>query len=335
MRELARVEPPESPSPERRRRPPTRLLAGAAFAVYMLGLAAAFGRGAILVVAGTVVVAAVVAAAMRIPRPSLSRPRFARPSFPRPTLPRPPFSRRPTFSRATFSRLALPRPTLPRLAFSRPALPRPTLSRPGYSRPAFAAPSLSPEARQTAARALAVARHAAEEALRALGHGRVRAAAVAADLPKLLPAAPAAPRQVAQLRLDWRLRQAQQLNRSGTEARRAGRAAEAAAAHRRAVEIYREAGDERHEALTLSALALAEAPVDPDGAVGSFEAALEILRRLGDERAEGQVLANLGVVHHRVGRDDAAYRCWADALPRLDPASPEHARLAERLQLAS
>jgi tetratricopeptide (TPR) repeat protein len=182
---------------------------------------------------------------------------------------------------------------------------------------------------------LAVSRRAAQEAQRAFGHGKVRAAAVAADLPKHLPPAPAAPRPVAQLRLDWRLRQAQQLNRTGTDARRAGRAGEAVAAHRRAVEIYREAGDGRREALSLSALALAEAQLDPEAAVASFEAALEILRRLGDERTEGQVLANLGVVHHRLGRDDAAYRCWADALPRLDPASPEHARLAERLQLAS
>src|SRR5829696_4247477 len=296
-RELARVEPPEISSP--RRRPPTRVLAGAAFAVYVLGLSAAFGRAAVVIVAETAVVAAVVAAAMRLPRSTFSRPTFSRPTFSRPT-------------------------------FSRPALPRPTLSA-----PAFPAPSFGAAARRTAARALRVSRGAALEALRALGHGRVRAAAVAADLPKLLPPAPAAPRQVAQLRLEWRLRQAQQLNRTGTTARRAGRVAEAAAAHRRAVEIYREAGDSRREALTLSALALAEAHLDPDAAVTSFEAALEILRRLGEVRTEGQVLANLGVVHHRVGRDDAAYRCWADALPRLDPASTEHARLAERLQLAS
>jgi hypothetical protein len=270
------------------RRPPPRLLAGAAFAVYLVGLAAALGRGAVVVVGATAVVAAVVGASMWV---------FG-----------------PTFS----------------WQFSRPTLPRPT-----FTPPAFSAPSVGPEARRTVARALRMGRAAAQEALRALGHGRVRAAAVAADLPKLLPAAPAAPRQVAQLRLDWRLRQAQQLNRTGAAARRGGRAAEAVAAHRRAVEIYREAGDGRREALTLSALGLAEAHLDPDAAVASFEAALEILRRVGDTRTEGQVLANLGVVHHRVGRDDAAYRCWADALPRLDPASPEHARLAERLQLAS
>jgi hypothetical protein len=276
------------------RRPPTRLLAGAAFAVYLAGLAAAFGRGAIVVVGATAVVGAVVAAAMWFFRPTFSWHAFSRPTFPRPTFPRPTFSP-----------------------------------------PAFSAPSVGPEARRTAAHALRIGRGAAQEALRALGHGRVRAAAVAADLPKLLPAAPTAPRQVAQLRLDWRLRQAQQLNRTGAAARRAGRAAEAVAAHRRAVEIYREADDGRREALTLSALGLAEAHLDPDAAVASFEAALEILRRVGDTRTEGQVLANLGVVHHRVGRDDAAYRCWADALPRLDPASPEHARLAERLQLAS
>ena len=301
------MEPPEISSP--RRRPPTRLLAGAAFAAYVLGLSAAFGRAGVVIVAETAVVAAVVAAAMRLPRSTFSRPTFSRPTFSRPTL---------------------PRPALPRRTFARPTLPRATLTA-----PAFSAPSFGAAARRTAARARRVSRGAALEALRALGHGRVRAAAVAADLPRLLPPAPAAPRQVVQLRLEWRLRQAQQLNRAGTTARRAGRAAEAAAAHRRAVEIYREAGDGRREALTLSALALAEAHLDPDAAVTSFEAALEILRRLGDVRAEGQVLANLGVVHHRVGRDDAAYRCWADALPRLDPASTEHARLAERLQLAS
>jgi tetratricopeptide (TPR) repeat protein len=106
-------------------------------------------------------------------------------------------------------------------------------------------------------------------------------------------------------------------------------------AHGRALEIYRELGDRRNEALTLSSVALAEARDDAEAAVASFEAALEILRELGDTRTEGQVLANLGVVHHRAGHDDAAYRCWADALAKLDPASPEHARLAERLQLAS
>jgi len=181
---------------------------------------------------------------------------------------------------------------------------------------------------------------------RVLRDARRIAAALAHDLPRLLRSTSAAskslsgrrfgqaPKPVAQLHAEWRQRQALQLNRRGAAARREGRAGDAQAAHRRALEIYREAGDRRREALTLGNLALAEAQVDAEAAVASCEAALAILRELDDAHAEGQVLANLGVLHHRAGRDDAAYRCWGHALERLDPGSPEHARISERLALA-
>jgi tetratricopeptide (TPR) repeat protein len=175
---------------------------------------------------------------------------------------------------------------------------------------------------------------AAAHTSRAFSRLRGDAARLARSAPKLLPATASAAKAGAHHHGEWRLRQAHQLNRRGTEARRAGRAAEAAAEHTRALEIYREAGDRRREALTLGNLALAEAHTDRESAVASCEAALTILRELDDTRAEGQILANLGALHHRAGRDDAAFRCWGDALERLDPSSPEHARIAERLTLA-
>jgi tetratricopeptide (TPR) repeat protein len=183
-------------------------------------------------------------------------------------------------------------------------------------------------------RLLEGATRAARTALAALAAAARSAVSLAAELTATVRRRAAAPKQVAQLHSDWRLRQALQLNRRGMAARRDGRPSEAVSAHRRALVIYRDAGDRRHEAFTLGKLALAEAPLDHEAAVGACEAALSILRELDDARAEGQVLANLGALHHRAGRDDAAYRCWGDALERLDPSSPEHARIAERLRLA-
>ena len=179
------------------------------------------------------------------------------------------------------------------------------------------------------------ARRAAAAVGAAVSAGRRRAAEVADELPRLVPAAPAAPKAVAGLRADWRLRQAQALNRRGAAARRDGRWRDAAAAHRQALEIYREAGDRKREGLSLANLALAEARLDGEAAVATCEEAAAILREVGERTAEGQVLTNLGALHHRAGRDDAAHRCWAQALALLDPASPEHARVAERLTLAS
>ncbi len=189
--------------------------------------------------------------------------------------------------------------------------------------------------RAAAAAVAASAARATKAARRSLANGRRRAAEVAEELPRLLPPAPAAPKSVTGLRGDWRLRQAQALNRRGAAARREGRWRDAAVAHRRALEIYREAADRKREGLSLANLALAEARLDAETAVGTCEAAAALLHEVGDSTAEGQVLTNLGALHHRAGRDDAAHRCWSQALALLDPASPEHARVAERLMLAS
>jgi tetratricopeptide (TPR) repeat protein len=172
---------------------------------------------------------------------------------------------------------------------------------------------------------------ARERAVKASEQGRSAATAALAEARK----ARAAAAQARPASDEWRVRQALQLNRSGTSHRRAGALDEAVAAHEQALTIFRELGDRRGEALTLSNLALALATTDPDAAVGRCEEARSILQSLDDAHSEGQVLANLGALHNRAGRTDQAVDCWRAALERLDPASPEHGRMAERVRLAS
>jgi tetratricopeptide (TPR) repeat protein len=66
-------------------------------------------------------------------------------------------------------------------------------------------------------------------------------------------------------------------------------------------------------------------------AIDAFYHALELLADTGDRHHEGQVLANLGTVHRQVGGDEAARFCWARALERLEPGTPESERTAELL----
>jgi tetratricopeptide (TPR) repeat protein len=66
-------------------------------------------------------------------------------------------------------------------------------------------------------------------------------------------------------------------------------------------------------------------------AIDAFDSALALLAETGDRHHEGQVLANLGVVHRQVGGDEAARFCWAKALERLEPGTPESERTAELL----
>ena len=66
-------------------------------------------------------------------------------------------------------------------------------------------------------------------------------------------------------------------------------------------------------------------------AIDAFDHALELLADTGDRHHEGQVLANLGTVHRQVGGDEAARFCWARALERLEPGTPESERTAELL----
>lgn len=66
-------------------------------------------------------------------------------------------------------------------------------------------------------------------------------------------------------------------------------------------------------------------------AIDAFDHALELLADTDDRHHEGQVLANLGTVHRQVGGDEAARFCWARALERLEPGTPESERTAELL----
>ena len=109
----------------------------------------------------------------------------------------------------------------------------------------------------------------------------------------------------------------------------------AAAAHAEALRIYRRIGDRRGEALTIAQLSLTRAYDVPEEAVVLGEQAVAILREVGDRSGEGQWLAKLGALYHRAGRDDEAHRCWSQALARLDPAGPDHRRLAARLTAAN
>jgi tetratricopeptide (TPR) repeat protein len=66
-------------------------------------------------------------------------------------------------------------------------------------------------------------------------------------------------------------------------------------------------------------------------AIDAFDEALALLADTGDRHHEGQVLANLGTVHRKVGGDEAARFCWAKALERLEPGTPESKKTAELL----
>jgi tetratricopeptide (TPR) repeat protein len=66
-------------------------------------------------------------------------------------------------------------------------------------------------------------------------------------------------------------------------------------------------------------------------AIDAFDQALALLADTGDRHHEGQVLANLGTVHRKVGGDEAARFCWAKALERLEPGTPESKKTAELL----
>ena len=77
-------------------------------------------------------------------------------------------------------------------------------------------------------------------------------------------------------------------------------------------------------------IALAKAG-KPAEAIDAFDTALALLADTDDRHHEGQVLVNLGAVHQHVGGDEAARFCWAKALERLEPGTPESERTAELL----
>ena len=131
--------------------------------------------------------------------------------------------------------------------------------------------------------------------------------------------------------------QARRLNELGAQLRREGDRGQAAEQHHAALEILRELGDRRAEALTLNNLALALVHTDGGvaAAVRHFEEALVLLRELGDEEHEGQVIANLAFVRRRQGRDEDADSLLSAALDKLPPESSAYRQVEEQLRRAS
>ena len=131
-------------------------------------------------------------------------------------------------------------------------------------------------------------------------------------------------------------RHAVELNAQGTQLRRAGAFEQAARRHEAALQIFRELGDRRAEALTLNNVALAEGRRgDEQTAVARFEEAIEILPDLADREHEAQVTANLGLTLRRHGHDDRAKELLETALEKLEPESPAARRLEGQLRRAS
>jgi tetratricopeptide (TPR) repeat protein len=130
---------------------------------------------------------------------------------------------------------------------------------------------------------------------------------------------------------------AHRLNELGAHLRREGDHEGAVVQHRAALQIVRDQGDRRAEALTLNNLALAL--VHTSGgvpvAVQHFEQSLYLLRELGDEELEGQVIANLGIVRRRQGRDEDAESLLHAALDKLPPESSAYRQVEEQLRRAS
>lgn len=127
-------------------------------------------------------------------------------------------------------------------------------------------------------------------------------------------------------------RRAQELNQLGARLRREGDPEQAAEQHREALEIVRDLGDQRAEALTLNSLGLALAHSGSErAAVEYLEQAVDVLRELGDEEHEGQAIANLGLVYRRQGQVDEAATLLQEALEKLPPSSPAHRRVEDEL----
>ncbi|MCP9484423.1 MAG: tetratricopeptide repeat protein [Gaiellaceae bacterium MAG52_C11] len=130
--------------------------------------------------------------------------------------------------------------------------------------------------------------------------------------------------------------QAMRLNTLGAQLRREGEHERAAEQHRAALAIVRDLGDEHHEALTLNNLALAVVHTDGiEAAVEHFEEALTVLRALGDEEHEGRVIANLGFIHRSHGRSEEAEPLLHAALDKLPADSTAYRRVEEQLRRAS
>ena len=199
-------------------------------------------------------------------------------------------------------------------------------------------PAWEAAASSTAAAARAVRDHAPRPRARQRARGvATRAKASAARVPRSPEALVGSMYRVGLLKVHsvdpGRL--AQELNQLGARLRRDGDPEQAAEQHRAALEIVRDLGDQRAEAMTLNNLGLALAHSGADGAAVEYlEQAVDVLRELGDEEHEGQAIANLGLVYRRQGQADEAVTLFQEALEKLPPSSPAHRRIEQELRRA-
>ncbi|GAB3834624.1 BTAD domain-containing putative transcriptional regulator [Kribbella italica] len=98
-----------------------------------------------------------------------------------------------------------------------------------------------------------------------------------------------------------------------------GEYGEAVAMATSAIELHREAGDDRGRAYALDTLASAQqAGGDVTAAIENFEAAATLNSSLENAGGLIDALAHLGEAQHQAGLDDAARRSWQRALESLD-----------------
>ena len=103
--------------------------------------------------------------------------------------------------------------------------------------------------------------------------------------------------------------------------------------HQDSLAISRELGDRHGEGQTLTNLGTVYRRQGRwDKAIEMYEASLAICRELGDRHWEGMTLANLGLLHDEQGQEERAVALWREALGKLNPDSPEYARLAGWLE---
>jgi tetratricopeptide (TPR) repeat protein len=129
-------------------------------------------------------------------------------------------------------------------------------------------------------------------------------------------------------------RAALRANAAGAQLRRDGAYLQAAEQHRIALDLFRELGDRRSEALTLNNLALALDRAGEAGALELFEEAAAILGELGEDQQEGEVIANLALAFRRRGSDERSAEVLELALEKLNPESQAY-RKVEGLRRAS
>jgi Flp pilus assembly protein TadD len=91
--------------------------------------------------------------------------------------------------------------------------------------------------------------------------------------------------------------------------------------------LHQKLSNRPHEAHTWSCLADTHLQLgDPAGAVPRYRKALDLFREFGDQYAEASTLAHLGACHHLAGDHAAAHEYWRHAhalLGDLDPSTTD------------